>query len=66
MTNTQYRKDKKKNGQASNNRCFLFFSYVSLKKFFLHSHQASQLKFFKAFSIPAFSEHFLTVMKRVM
>lgn len=54
-TNTQYRKDKEKNGHDSDNRCLLFFSYLIYKKFLLHFHPASQLKFFfKAFSRRAF------------
>lgn len=57
---------KRKNEQASNNSCLLLFSYVSLKKFLLHFHLASQLKSFKAFSMPAFSGLFLVLMKRVI
>lgn len=67
MIDAQHRKDKEKKWTGSNNRCLLLCSYLSRKKFLLYFYLASQLKFFfKAFSMPAFLELFLLLMKRVM
>lgn len=60
-------KRKRKTEQAGNNRCLLLYIHISLKKSLLHFRQASPLKFFfKAFSMPPFTEIFPILMKRVM
>jgi hypothetical protein len=65
MASTQHKKDKEK--QIDRTIEASHSSYLTQKKFLLHFHAASQLKFFyMAFSISTFSELFLILRKRVM